>query len=223
VPFDAGWGADRSRLRQLAATTDVSTEPVLGLVTLVRALRVAGDDAGAQDLLRAAVRARPQEVGLHHALGNLLAGQQRWREAAESYGMVRGFRPGGGVTLAQARVKAGEGRGGLALFERLTVEREGDPWADLHWSFSLWNDLQRYPEGEAAAREAIRLKPDYPLAHNSLGIALSAQGRPEEAEAAYREAIRLRHDSPDALSNLGAALSKQGRHKDAEVAYQDAI
>src|SRR5262249_23106411 len=81
VPFDAGWGADRSRLRKLAATTDVSAEPVLGLLTLVRALRVAGDDAGAQDLLRAALRARPREVGLHYALGNLLAGQQLWREA----------------------------------------------------------------------------------------------------------------------------------------------
>src|SRR5262249_53534220 len=34
VPFDAGWGKDRSRLRQLAATTDVSAEPVLGLLTL---------------------------------------------------------------------------------------------------------------------------------------------------------------------------------------------
>src|SRR5262245_30494128 len=74
VPFDVGWGKDRSRLRQLAATTDVSTEPVLGLLTLVQALGVAGDEAGAQELLRAAVRARPQEVGLHQALGNLLAG-----------------------------------------------------------------------------------------------------------------------------------------------------
>src|SRR5262249_57222531 len=78
VPFDAGWGADRGRLRQLAAATDVSTEPVLGLLTLVRALGVAGDEAVAQDLLRAAVRARPQEVGLHHALGNLLEKQRRW-------------------------------------------------------------------------------------------------------------------------------------------------
>src|SRR5262249_40577233 len=58
VPFDAGWGADRSRLRRLAATTDVSTEPVPGLLTLVQALGVAGDPAGAQELLRAAVRAR---------------------------------------------------------------------------------------------------------------------------------------------------------------------
>src|SRR5262249_32079768 len=80
-PLDAGWGKDRGRLRQLAATTDVSAEPVLGLLTLARALLLAGDEAGSQDLLRAAVRARPREVGLHHALGNLLAGQQRWREA----------------------------------------------------------------------------------------------------------------------------------------------
>src|SRR5262249_38250220 len=51
VPFDAGWGADRSRLRRLTARTDVSTEPVLGLLALVRALGVAGDEASARDLL----------------------------------------------------------------------------------------------------------------------------------------------------------------------------
>src|SRR5262249_40860231 len=128
VPFDAGWGADRSRLRKLAATTDVSAEPVLGLLTLVRALRVAGDDAGAQDLLRAALRARPREVGLHYALGNLLAGQQLWREAAESYATGRALRPELGLRLAEARVKAGEVREGLALLERLRAERPGDPW-----------------------------------------------------------------------------------------------
>jgi len=132
VPFDAGWGADRGRLRQLAATTDVSAEPVLGLLTLARALGGAGDAAGAQDLLRAAVRARPREVGLHQALGALLAGQQRWREAAESFATVRALRPELGLTLAQARVKAGEVREGLALFERLRAERTGDPWVYVH-------------------------------------------------------------------------------------------
>jgi eukaryotic-like serine/threonine-protein kinase len=223
VPFDAGWGADRSRLRQLAATTDVSTEPVLGLLTLVRALRGAGDDAGAQDLLRAAVRARPREVGLHHALGHLLAGQRRWREAAESYATVRALRSELGVSLAHARVKAGEVREGLALFERLSAERQGDPWVYIQLGIALSNDLQRHKEAEAALRRAIRLKADFPIAHNSLGIALYGQGRHKEAEAALRQAIRLELDFPEAHYNLGIALSGQGRVKETEGAYRQAI
>jgi serine/threonine-protein kinase len=223
VPFDAGWGKDRSWLRRLATTTDVSTEPVLGLLTLVRALGVAGDEAGAQELLRAAVRARPQEVGLHHALGDLLAGQQRWRKAAESYAMVRGFRPELGVSLADARVKAGEVREGLALFERLRTERPGDPWVHLHFGIALANDLRRYREAGAAFEQVIHLLPDYPGAHYNLGIALVQQGRVKEAEAACREAIRLKPDFPRAHDHLGIALAKQGRYREVEAAIRLAI
>src|SRR5262249_36902683 len=85
VPVDTDWGEDRNRLRRLAAATDPATEPVLSLLALVRALQEAGHDPGAEGLLRAALRARPQEVVLQHRLGQLLAKQQRWQEAAESY------------------------------------------------------------------------------------------------------------------------------------------
>src|SRR5262249_9013243 len=135
------------------------------LLTLAQALRVAGDEAVAQELLRAAVRARPQEVGLHHALGTLLAGQQRWRKAAESYATVRALRPELGLTLAQARVKAGEVREGLALFERLRAERQDDPWVYVALGSALSDDLHRHREAEAAYRKATRLKPDSPVAH----------------------------------------------------------
>jgi Flp pilus assembly protein TadD len=81
----------------------------------------------------------------------------------------------------------------------------------------------RHKEAEAAYREAIRLRPDDPKAHNNLGNALYYQGRHKEAEAAYREAIRVQHDYPDAHSNLGDALSDQGRYPEAEAACREAI
>src|SRR5262249_27343577 len=180
-------------------------------------------DLGAQDLLRAALRARPREVVLHHALGNLLAGQLRWREAAERYATVRALRPGLGGTLAPARGKARGVREGPGPFRRLSAERKDDPWVHLHAGFALFNDLPRHKEAEAAFQQAIRLKRDHPTPHYSLGIALNAQGRDKEAEAAYQEAIRLKHDFREAHSNLGVVLHTQGRHKEAEAAYQEAI
>ena len=72
-------------------------------------------------------------------------------------------------------------------------------------------------EAEAAFREAVRLKPDWPVAHLNLGKALRAQGRLGQAEAEFREAVRLQPDWPAAHGNLGTALLRQGRRGEAEA------
>ena len=51
-------------------------------------------------------------------------------------------------------------------------------------------------EAIAEYREAMRLKPDYPEAHNNLGVTLKDQGKLDEAIAEYREALRLKPDTP---------------------------
>jgi serine/threonine-protein kinase len=223
VPFDVGLGEDRTALRRLAAQTDAAREPVLGVLTLVRALRVAGDDAGAERLLGAALQARPQEVVLHVALGNLLGEQPPRRpEAVEYYSAARALRPELGESLAHALVMAGRADRGLALYERLTAERPDDPWLQRRRGDALY-DQGRFPKAEAAYRAAIRLQPDLPEAHNNLGNALFSQGRFPEAEAAFREAVRLKPDLAEVRSNLGAALIYQDRDKEAEAPCREAV
>jgi Tfp pilus assembly protein PilF len=75
----------------------------------------------------------------------------------------------------------------------------------------------------ACYREAIRLKPDFPEAHNNLGNALETQGKRVEAVACYREAIRLKPDYPLAHNNLGVALEKQGKPGEATACYRKAL
>ncbi len=87
---------------------------------------------------------------------------------------------------------------------------------------ALWMQ-GKYEKAEVAYREAIRLKPDYPVAHYILGTALERQGKYEKAKVAYREAIRLKPDYPVAHFNLGTALWEQGKHEEAKVAYREAI
>jgi serine/threonine-protein kinase len=229
VPFDAGPGADRGRLRELAEKvlakkTGAATEPVLGLLTLARALREAGDDAVAERLLRAAVQARPREVVLYDALGKLLREQRppRWAEAVECYVAARALRPELGTSLAEGLVGSGRAREGLALYERLTVEKPDNPWAHFARGFGL-TDQGRHSEAEKSYREALRLKPDLAVAHSNLGMALYAQGRFPEAEASFREAIRLKHDLPVAHNNLGLALVERRRDKEAETSFRAAI
>jgi serine/threonine protein kinase/Flp pilus assembly protein TadD len=80
--------------------------------------------------------------------------------------------------------------------------------------------LRRPTEAEADFRQALRLRPDYPQAHNNLCSALAAEGRHAEAESECREALRLRPDFSEALVNLGASLSNQGKHVEAEAEYR---
>jgi eukaryotic-like serine/threonine-protein kinase len=224
VPFDTGLGQQRVRLRRLAGQVDPAREPVLGLLTLARALIIARDEAWAERLLRDAVRARPREVVLYQWLGHLLAmgPVPRWGEAVECYAIVRALRPGLGLFLAHALVKSGRVQEGLALYNRLVAERPDNPWLQLQRGNDLY-ELNRFGEAESACRQAIALKPDYPEAHYNLGVALAGQGKLNEAEAAYREAIRLKPDFPEAHYNFGVALWRRGKPKQAEAAYREAL
>ena len=59
---------------------------------------------------------------------------------------------------------------------------------------------------------ALRLKPDFPEAHLSMGNALiDIPGRLEDAVAEYKTAVRLSPKSDRAHSNLGNALLRAGR------------
>ena len=224
IPFDVGLGQDRGRLRQLAAEMDAAREPVLGLLTLARALRVAGEEAQAEHLLRKALRSRSKEVVLYHLLAQLLESQTppRWGQALECHVALRALRPDLGEPLAYALIQVGRVAEGLALYQDLATDIPSNPWVHSRRGYAL-GIQHRDREAEAAYRQAIGLKPDDPTAHNNLGNALHSQGRFKEAEAACRQAIRLNPDYHLAHINLGNALHSQGRFKEAEAAYRQAI
>src|SRR5262249_22792747 len=102
-------GEDRNRLRCLAEQTDPATAPALSIFSLTRALVHARDDARAEQLVRLAVNARPQEVVFRVLLGDLLANRhpRRWRDALESFEAARALRPQYSIVLARALVESG--------------------------------------------------------------------------------------------------------------------
>jgi Flp pilus assembly protein TadD len=78
-------------------------------------------------------------------------------------------------------------------------------------------------EAIAAYRRAVTLKPDFPEAHNNLGIALREKGQLDAATAAYRQALALKPDYSEAHINLGNVLREKGELGEAIVAYRWAI
>jgi serine/threonine-protein kinase len=217
-------GEDRNRLRRMAEASDAATEPILNLQLLARALKDFGDSARAERLLRAAVRARPQEVVLRYTLGGLLERQQppKWREALECYEVVRALRPQFGPHLASVLVESGQAEEGIALAKRLVAERPDDPW--LHATLGgVLNRQARYGEAAAAYREVVRLRPDFEQARYRLTIALSNQRRLKEAEAELREWMRIKRNSPEAHCALARVRAAQRREGEAVAALREAI
>jgi Flp pilus assembly protein TadD len=227
VPLEIPLGKDRLRLRQLVEKMekmDPTDEPTLGLLTLTRALRVAGEEALAERLLRAALTSRPQELVLWHTLGQLLTTQTppRWGEAVVFYQAARSLRPDLGVNLAMALLQSGKAREGLDLLARMVRESPDNPFLYLQQGKALI-EQGKSVEAEAACRKAITLKSNYAEAYNDLGITLFSQGKSVEAEVAYRKAIALNPEDAYAYNNLGAALGRQGKHTEAEAACRKAI
>ena len=72
-------------------------------------------------------------------------------------------------------------------------------------------------------KNALRIEPNFPIAHNNLGTALKERGELSAAIVSYQKAIELQPNYPDAFSNLGNAFKEKGDLSAAIVSYQKAI
>jgi Flp pilus assembly protein TadD len=109
----------------------------------------------------------------------------------------------------------------ISALELLTRFDPEDAVAHHNLGTALFG-LSRYPEAEAAYREAVRLDPSSPVYHYNYGSALSLLGRHAEAEAAYREALRITPSDAIANNNLGNALYELDQYDVAVAAYREA-
>ena len=96
---------------------------------------------------------------------------------------------------------------GLAGF-RGTVTRIGAPTAEAR-SFTLsWQD-----KAEKAAREAIRLGPQYAFGYTRLAAIQTGQGKWAESEDLFRRALALDPNDPETLDNYSRSRAALGHLK----------
>src|SRR5262249_19882298 len=112
----------------------------------------------------------------------------------------------------------------MALLRRAQQRYPDDFWVNVDLAIALYASV--FPTGEdrpareeelPALHEAIRfhtaalaLRPQSPLVHHNLGVALYANKDPDGAIACYRKALALDPQLGPAHRNLGAALAAKG-------------
>ncbi len=113
-------------------------------------------------------------------------------------------------------------RSGTSLFEHTLAVT-----ADNYLAHQILGDILRlrgdFAKAEAHYGRVLALRPRYPGARNSLGLALSGQGRLEQALLEYRAAARQEPGNPQPLNNLGVDLTALGRYAEAETYLRRAL
>jgi protein O-GlcNAc transferase len=184
-----------------------------------------GHAAQAAQYLARACELEPQMAIFQHnhgealrQLGQLAQAEVALRRAVE---LDQGLVPAWGSLIAMTQMAHGQALGArdtrraelLATELSRLANNKGNAWLAR-------GDLA---QAIGAYRQALSIRPDYPLAWSNLGNALRQTGQINEAEAACRRAIALDPDFAAAWNNLGNALIEQGRYQEGTPCYEQAL
>ena len=96
--------------------------------------------------------------------------------------------------------------------------------ADFYENGTYFLSIRSYDAAVRELRQAVALQPDFPSAHNRLGVALMRKGQFGDAAEEFRTAAGQRGGKyPTALYNLGFVLQQQRESEKAVEAYRAAI
>jgi len=91
------------------------------------------------------------------------------------------------------------------LYRETLARNPGSYMAHHNLGNILLGNRDRVPAAIAEFQSALRIQPDNPEAHNSLGDALMQTGRLPEAIAEFQTAVRIKPDYAEAHNSLGSA------------------
>lgn len=98
-----------------------------------------------------------------------------------------------------------------------------DPFEDHMASARQKKDDGRYHEAAAEYREALRIKPSSPEAHNNLGSVLFNLGETDAAILEFQRALLLDSELAAAYNNMGSAQLSKGEAAEAVGSFRRAV
>lgn len=126
------------------------------------------------------------------------------------------------ATLAEIRFDADDRPAAFALLNRLAEIEPGNLWP-VNKLALLELKRGRVEAAERHARQAVRLAPLNPQAHNLMGMVMTEAHRPVIGEYHCRRALELSgRRIPLVLANLATCLKNQGRIAEARALYREA-
>src|SRR5580704_13035013 len=127
-------------------------------------------------------------------------------------------RPGALTVLYEIRKAQGNRRAAEMLARRIVTLDPNNLWATNELALIL------LAEGEIHARNAVRIAPENPQAHNLMGMILTEAQRPAVGEYHYRRVLDLSGArDPILLANLAWNLKTQGRMAEARTLYEESV
>lgn len=198
------------------------------------------DDTAAERHFNRALELAPRDAGAHYYYARWLEQKARWPEAVEHlkaaidvnpdymparYLMMEGSAKRGEwqavQTLAEATLErfpsdqaAANHRALAASPNRLTAPQL-TPEQYLNLSLS-YHRAGKFNECIAAAKEALKLRPNYAEAYNNIAAAYEALEMWEPAIEAAQQALKIRPDFPLARNNLAWSMEQKKKQEEAK-------
>lgn len=161
-----------------------------------------GHAAAAEQHFQRAIALAPADYQTHYYYGRWLNEIGRFAEAAGQLATAVQLNP----AWSDSRVLLAKVLDNLR--SRPVSERLSTPEDFLNASLH-YHQARKYRECIDAARQALRLRPNYPEAYNNIAAAYEAMGNWDEAIAAANQALRLRPDYQLAKNNLAWSLAQK--------------
>ena len=132
-------------------------------------------------------------------------------------------RPGALSVLYEIRKAQGRQPAAEALIRRILHFDPNNFWATNELTLLLLGK-GNIGEAEIHARNAVRIAPSSPQAHNLMGMVLTEAQRPQIGEYHYRRVLELSNSrDPILLANLAWSLKNQGRMAEGRELYEESI
>lgn len=120
------------------------------------------------------------------------------------------------------RQKLGDYHQAIALSLKV-LEKNPNNVAELGWAGYFYGTLGEEDRAVQYYEKAIRLEPQNPFLHESLGNTLREMGRTEEAIQAYQKSISIAPFRPSAHAKLAYAYARAERFREAKDHYEQAF
>ncbi|HTS46803.1 MAG TPA: tetratricopeptide repeat protein [Bryobacteraceae bacterium] len=162
------------------------------------------DDAIRELQISAALNA--SDLNAKYLLMQIYAEQRAWMQLTKLANSVLAIVPGDAVAAGYLK-RAQSGGDDVAEAQKIArVQQTPEAYLDLSLRY---HQAGKYRESIDAAKQALRLKPDYAEAYNNMAAAYEELSMWDEAIAAAEEAIRLKPDFTLARNNLAWSLEQK--------------